>query len=136
MANYKQLFVDYMNSHNIIYTEVNDHVVRVSYTGDNMKSIPVFVFFDENGDNIVQLFCMEIANFKDNMAAGLVACNELNTKYRWVKFYLGSDNEIICTIDAYLDQYSCGEECRNLVGRVVSIVDEAYPTFMRALWSK
>ncbi len=135
MANYKQLYMDYMDENGIKYSDVDDFVVRVAYTGDNLKSIPVHVFFDKTGDSVINMVCFEIANFKSNTAAGLIACNEMNSKYRWVKFYIDNDGDLFCSLDAYIDEDTCGEECRNLVGRIVNIVDEAYPVFMRALWA-
>ena len=136
MANYKQLFMNYMDRKGIKYSDVKDYVVRVTYTGDNLKSIPVYVFFDSDGDPLVCLKCWDIVNFKDEkMASGIIACNELNKQYRWVKFYLDKDNDVVAQIDAYIDAETCGEECLNLVKRVVNITDEAYPTFMKAIWS-
>ena len=135
MANYKQLFMNYMDAKGVKYTDKGEHVVKVVYNGDNLKSIPVYVFFDKDGDSMIQVYCYEIANFNSNVAAGLLACNEMNKTYRWVKFYIDKDNDLICSLDAYIDDVTCGEECLKLVRRVVNITDEAYPTFMKALWS-
>ena len=134
MANYKNLFMRFMDRNNIKYTDVKENVVKVVYTGDNLKTIPVFVFFDADGDPIVSFKCWEIANFKDEkMAGGIVACNQLNNKYRWVKFYLDDDCDVVAQIDAYIDEETCGNECTSLVKRMVNIVDEGYPTFMLSL---
>jgi hypothetical protein len=133
---YKRAFIDYMDDNNIKYSDIDDFCVSVTYSGDNMKSIKVYVFFDKDGDDMVQLCCMEIAGFKGNEAEGIIVCNNTNAKYRWVKFYIDDDGDLMCEIDAYLDEHSSGSECMRLVRRVVSIVDEVYPTFMRALWSK
>ncbi len=135
MANYKQQFMTYMDRQGVKYTDVSEFVVRVNYSGDNMETISTYVFFDEDGDDMVQVASSSIANFKDSMAAGLVACNTMNAKYRWVKFYLDKDADLECTIDAYIDESTCGSECLRLVKRVVNIVDEAYPIFMKARWS-
>ena len=69
------------------------------------------------------------------MAKGINVCNELNRKFRWVKFYIGSDGDVNAQIDAYIDEESCGFICKSLVSRTVNIVNEGYPTFMKALWS-
>ncbi len=131
---YKDEYMRYMDDNGIKYTDRSEHVVRVSYSGDNMRSIPVNVFFDEDGDNIVQLCCYEIARFKgDRIANGLIVCNALNQKYRWVKFYLDSDNDVRAELDAYISSGTAGEECANLVRRVVSIVDKSYPTIIKAI---
>lgn len=136
MANYKNLFMRYMDRNNVKYTDVKENVVKVVYTGDNLKTIPIYVFFDADGDPLVSLKCWEIANFKDEkMAAGVIACNQLNCKYRWVKFYLDKDSDVVGQIDAYVDEETGGSECLSLVKRMVNIIDESYPTFMTSLWS-
>ncbi len=135
MATFKQLFMYYLDSQGVKYTDKDDDAVLITYSGDNMKSIPVYVFFDRDGDPLVQFRCWDIANFKDKIAEGIVTCNSLNAKYRWVKFYLDEDQDIICECDAYVDQGTCGAECLALVRRLVNITDEAYPEFMRALYA-
>ena len=46
MLKYAQLFVDYLDIKGIKYTVVDERTVKVVYNGDNLDSIPVFVFFD------------------------------------------------------------------------------------------
>ncbi|MBQ8001714.1 MAG: YbjN domain-containing protein [Ruminococcus sp.] len=138
MANtydYKAEFLRYMDDHGIKYTDRGEHVVRVAYSGENLNSIPVLVIFDEDGENMVQFVCFEVASYKqDKLAAGLITCNALNQKYRWVKFYLDDDNDIRVECDAYVSPGTAGEECMNMVHRVVSITDKAYPTIMKSIW--
>lgn len=134
MLQYKRLFLEHMDANGIKYTDRDDNAVKVTYSGDNMKSIPVYVFFDKDGDPLVEFKCWEVANFKEKEARALIACNELNSKYRWVKFYLDKDADIIVEADAMVDTATCGQECMTMVRRMVNITDEAYPTFARALW--
>ena len=135
MLQYKKLFMDYMDSQGVKYTDFNENVVKIVYNGKNLRAIPVFAIFDKNGENLVELKCLEVANFKDKEAKALVACNELNSRFRWVKFYLNSEAEIVVDADAILDEATCGQECLSMVRRVVDITDTAYPTFAKALWS-
>ncbi len=132
MANYKKLFMNYMDANGIKYTDRDNNVVRVSYNGDNLQSIPVYVFFDKEGKPLVQFRCWEIANFNNKAEQAYRVCNELNATYRWVKFYMDKDSDIICECDAYIDENTCGSVCMNMVRRVVNITDEAYPDLMRA----
>ena len=134
-ANYKQLFLDYMDSNGIRYSDRDEYCVRVTYEGENLKSIPIYVFFDKDGDPIIQMKCWEILNFKNNEAKAYVVCNELNAKYRWIRFYLDNDADIVTDCDAYIDEDTCGEECMKLVRRMVNITDEAYPVLAKALWA-
>ncbi len=134
MANYKQVFMNYMDSKGIKYTEKNERTVRVAYNGDNLRTIPVYVSFDKDGEPLAQFRCWEIANFKDKIAQALFVCNQLNAKYRWIKFYLDDDKDILCECDAYVDERTGGVICLNLVRRMVNIIDESYPTIMKALF--
>jgi len=135
MLKYKQMFMAHMDSVGVRYTDHNDYIVKVSYKGDNMQSIPIYVCFDKEDKPLVSFKCWDVANFKNKEARALIACNEMNTEYRWVKFYLDSDADIVVEADAIVDDVTAGEECLQMVRRMVNITDEAYPTFARALWA-
>lgn len=135
MSKYKSEFMRYLDQKGVKYQELDDRRVLVRYGGENLKTIAVTVSFDKNESNTVQLYSFEIASFKeDKFAAGLLACNALNARFRWVKFYLDSDRDVIAEMDAVVDYNSVGEECFELVIRMVGIIDEAYPEFMKAMW--
>ena len=136
MQPYAQEFCNYMDAHNIKYTVKKDNVIRVSYSGTNMDTIAIFVIFDVDNDPLVQLQCWEIQNFKTNEPAALVLCNELNKEYRWVKFYIDKDKDIIASLDAVIEKNTCGEECMQLVRRMVNIIDGAFPQIARARWAQ
>lgn len=134
MANYKNLFMRHMDRNDIKYTDVKENVVKVSYTGDNLQTIPIYVFFDKDGDPLVSFKCWNIANFKGKEAAGIIKCNELNNHYRWVTFYIDDDADVITQIDSYVDEENCGSVCLSLVRRMVNIIDETYHDIMRTIW--
>ena len=138
MLKYKSLFMSYMDSECVKYSDLdteNDNVVKVVYNGDNLNSIPIYVFFDTDDDPLVQFKCWNIANFKGKEDKAVRLCNNLNAKWRWVRFFVDSDSDIIADIDAVVDFGSCGAECLQLVRRIVNIVDESYPEIASALWS-
>lgn len=136
MANLmKQCFLKFMDEKGIEYTDRDENVVEVAYSGVNVRAIPIYVDFDDNGSQCVAFKCWEIANFKNKLAAGLIACNELNKKWRWVKFYIDNDGDIIADNDSIVSSDTCGSECFEIVRRMVNIIDESYQTIMQALWS-
>ena len=80
--------------------------------------------------------CWDVAKIADEKyEKGLMDCNALNQTYRWVKFYIDEDKDVIVQSDTFVDELTCGEECLILVKRMVSIIDEGYPTLMQKLWS-
>lgn len=135
-VDYKSLFMHYLNQKGVRYDDLGEHRVRVTYNGENIPSLSVYLFFDKAGKNYVALDSWGIAKFSDEkMPAGLVTCNSLNAKYRWVKFYIDSESDVRCQADIVIEPETAGEECHELVIRIVDIVDEAYPEIMRALWA-
>ena len=132
MSKYAALFKEYLNKEDAPFYDLDERAVRMVTDGDNFKNISVYALFDKDGDNNVQYRCADIMNFKDNEAAALVACNEVNKKFRWVKFYLNDEAEIVAETDAYLSEENCGDECFSLMLHMFSIIDKAYVEFMKA----
>lgn len=132
---YKSIYLRYMDKNEIKYVDRDDRTVRVTYGGDNLNSIPIYVTFDKDDKNQAQFSCWNIAKFPDNkLEQAYKICNDLNTEYRWVKFYIDSDKDIRCEMDACFEEYSVGANCASLVRRMVNIIDDVYPTFMKAMW--
>ena len=134
MADYKKIFLAYLNENNIHYSDHSEFAVRIPYSGQNLKNIPMFVSFHKDGLALANIKCFEIAGFKGKEDIALRLCNDLNNRFRWLKFYVDPDADIIASLDTYVDEHNCGFFCLDLVKRSVSIIDEAYPLITRALW--
>lgn len=116
-------------------TEERAERVRITYNCDNIPSVSVIFFFDE-GRNSVNIKCFTIAKVPETALMNMyVKLNELNADYRWIKFYIDSDNEVTASGDAIIDEETAGEECHELCMRYVNIIDECYPEIMKALWA-
>ena len=132
-----RLFCDYLDQKKVKYTKLDSDAVKLSYTGKNCPSIDVtFVFGDDGRDVEIRSYSIAKINAEDpkQHLGALIACSEMNKKYRWIKFYLDDDNEITAEDDAVIDPYTTGEECYKLLGHMVNIVDKAYPLFMKVVW--
>ena len=134
MADYKNIFLNYLEENKVHYTDHSEFAVRIPYSGQNLKVIPMFVSFDKEGRATANIKCFEIANFKGKEDKGLRLCNKLHNQYRWLKFYLDNDADMIACLDTYFDEYSCGFFCLDLVQRSVAIIDEVYPKIAQAIW--
>lgn len=135
MQVYANEFAMYMDEHGVKYSQEKDHVIKVTYSGDNMESISVFAIFDKDDDPIAQFVCWNIASFKNNADVATKLCNKLNAQYRWVKFYVDDDNDVIASIDAEFNKSTCGEVSLSMVRHLVNIIDEAYPQIAKARWA-
>ena len=136
MNHYAAHFMKFMDENGIKYADLGDDSIKVTYTGSNLATIPVYIFFDSDDQPMAALKCWDIAIFpEDKRLSGILTCNELNVHYRWATFAINQKNEVEVSIDTYVDDVTCGAECSVLVRRLVNIVDEAYPTIMKSIWA-
>lgn len=136
MTDYKQIYMDYMDEKGIKYIDHDEYHVEVRYTGDNLNTIPVHVFFAKDGSDNVRLVCWKIYKCpKEELGAACGVCNVLNKNYRWVKFYVDEDYDFVGEMDALIDPVFVGNECAKLVRKMINIIDEAHPKIDALMWS-
>ncbi|MCR5237769.1 MAG: YbjN domain-containing protein [Lachnospiraceae bacterium] len=132
-----QLFSAYMESQNlgVQVLDDNENVCRVGFDLENTQ-IQIFVCFAEDGTD-AQFTGIDFVKIPENKVDIIYkVCNTCNDMYRWVKFVWNEEKKYItCQADAAIQLDSCAEECFGIVMRMAKIVDEAYPEFMKAMWS-
>lgn len=112
----------------------NSYRSSIGIKGDN-TSIRVNLFFDKDGDTVALRVFDFVSAPENKYADTLVLCNTLNSKYRWVKFYIDEDNDVIIEDDALVAGETSGAESLELAMRMVNIADEVYPEFMRTFFA-
>ena len=108
----------------------------LNFGGGDFKynHVAIHVVFDTDG-NSVQVITSPIASVPiEKTSKMLLTLNDLNCKYRWVKLYLDSDNDLMADADQIIDEYTAGEACVEIVMRMANIIDEAYPEIMKCIW--
>jgi len=135
MNNSMENFIKFLDAKGVKYSTVDDKSMKITYGGKNVPSITVaFVFGDDCKD--VQMAAFSIVNVPEEKRPEMYrVCSENNKAYRWVKFYLDKDSDLTAECDAVIRPETCGEECFELLLHMISIVDKAYPSFMKALWA-
>ncbi len=140
LASTKQ-FVQALEQKEIRYTdqgttEGGKDMITVTYGGDNMSSIRVQFFFDEDGESVA-LRVFDIVKVSDDKAARiLTAVNEQNARFRFAKFVLDvRDNTVQAEMDASFRSSDAGDICLEALQRMVGICDDAYPELMKAMWA-
>ncbi len=129
-------FMAYLDSQSLKY-DFNDREDDVSVTigmAAKNTTVKVTVFID-NDNSHVALRCFCIAKAPESKFGNvLVACNQCNVEYRWVKFVIDSDLDVSVYDDAIVSPETAGEELFELVLRMIGIVDDCYPTIMKSVW--
>ena len=120
-----RLFTEALKSEGIKYTLSDDKPsVFIKYNGDNFNSLTFSFFFDEDGES-VSLKVFSIAQFtKSQLPDAYEFCNKMNNDWRWIRFYVDSDDEFTADMDANLSANNGGKECVDILHRAVRIVDK------------
>ncbi len=138
MANLTAKIVStYFNAHDVKHelTGEDEDIILTGYTAENKKVIDIAILFDESETTcrlVTRDYCHVPEQKKETV---ILELNKLNAYYRWAKFYLDEDGDIRIDTDAVVDQDTCGQECHELVRRLVGIGDDAYPQIMKAIWT-
>ena len=131
-------FTTTLDGLDIRYTEVENSkvpTVRIGYNMQNMDHLDVFFWFDEDGETL-HFGTGVIAHVPENKTdVALAAINAANVNYRWLTFFLDKDNDIVSSGDQVLAPNVVGDTCYELLNRTLSICDEAYVSFMKAIWA-
>ena len=113
-------------------TPKGDVCIGVPYS----QGVMINVIFDADDNGTHVAFRTVFENCPDDRISDmLVICNELNIKYRWVKFCIDKDNDIMLEDDAIVSPETAGEECFELVIRTANIMQDVKPTIMRGLYA-
>ena len=93
-------------------------------------------FISRDDDNDVAVRVYELVSVDDaHKAKVLAAINKLNAKYRYIKFVLDDDGDVNLEYDYLVDCPDPAASAKEIVIRIVKMVDEAYPELMRAMWA-
>ena len=133
---YYSIFKNRLDQENLPYREIQDGTIEIIQQGKNIQNIRIVVGFDDGTSNRPWFKSYDLGRFDgDKYAAGLMACNDANKQYRWVRFYIDEDNDVVAAADAIVSEESVFDEVIELIVRMLHIVDDLYPSFMKARWA-
>lgn len=117
--------------------ESGKEVVGIRFSPEGVHPLEFKFIFDTDGEGVaIRVFNLVTGVASDKKPAMMQACNEVNRKYRFMKFvYDTGDDSVQMESDAVFRDNDVGEICVELMVRGLQIVKEAYPVFMKALWS-
>lgn len=138
MTNTMKMFLSYLEAKDI-KADILEGEGSVIHAGFGLKATRMDVFVDfGKDDHAVHIVGNNFANTipEDKKGIMLQCCNELNRTYRWVKFTINLERgSLMVEDDAIVDLDTSSEEIFELMSRMASIVEEAYPVIMKYLWA-
>ncbi len=106
-----------------------DSVIEFPYQGKVAK-----IFFSGDQGKYMSIYLVYERVPADKVADVIFVCNELNSHYKWVTFYVDKDNDVVLHDDAILTPNTAADEAFELLLRLIKIGDEVKPQIMRAIY--
>ena len=129
--NFLAIFAEYLDAQGVLYTLNEENgTISIGYSCENTDGIFAKAYYDDDSP-ILTVVSWDLGNVgtdPTNIASAILACNEMNNTYRWVKFSVDSDNDFACRLNAYVDERTCGEASLAYVKRLIEVMDAAWPT--------
>lgn len=134
-----KLFTSFIETEGLRFEVCNPdeegNVVHLGYSLDNTH-VDIYVDFGADNEDVHFYATNFVKIPEEKRGISCQICNTLNNTYRFVKFtWDEEDASLDCKADAVIQLDSCAEEAFELVVRITQIIDDAYPTIMKALWA-
>lgn len=135
------LVADGLDRHGISYqvmTSENTERVRVGFAVKNgPMAVMNFISTDDDNDVRVRVYNLITDVSRERRARVRDACDTINKKMRFLKFYLDDEDCVDIEYDFLMatPDDSLGEMAVEILYRAKSILDDEYPIFGRALYS-
>lgn len=132
-----KLFAAYLESNDYRYQILDDEetVLRVGIATKQFKMDFFFEFSDDCTEVGIKAFGFAPVT-EDKFVPMYKLCNELNQTYKHACFFVEEDlNQIGVSDEDVIQLDSAAEECYELLMRLANIIDDAFPTIMKALWA-
>ncbi|MBQ9736705.1 MAG: YbjN domain-containing protein [Clostridia bacterium] len=129
-----ELFTKFLESKGLNFNvrEDSDGDVFVMFPYDG--KITRCIFSGEEG-KYLSLYLVYENVPEDKMADAIFLANELNTKWKWVKFYVDGDRDLMLQDDAILSVDTAADEAFELLLRMLNIGKDSKPSIMKALYA-
>ena len=129
-----QLFTEELENKEVHFDarEVSGEVSIISVPYDGKMNN--FIFNGPDGRYVSMVTHFESVP-EDKVSDMLVLCNQLNSTYKWLKFYIDNDNDLMVEDDAIVSaDETAADECFELLIHRAHILKEVKPAIMRVIY--
>ena len=119
-----------------------DHIIRMRQQLDNGSVVSIAIVVTENGDtnDFIKIKYFGLVRLEENSdrTAFIEKLNEWNSAYRYVKFAVDDEQDVVVDIDLPLDLHVGVFQAENfmaMVGVGLQVLEEVYPALMKLRWA-
>ena len=119
-----------------------EHIIRLRQQLDNGSVVSIAIVVTENGDTNdfikIKYFGMVRLEEEADPTAFHEKLNEWNSQYRYVKFVVDDERDVVVDIDLPLDLHVGAFQADSfmaMVGVGLQVLEEIYPEMMKLRWA-
>lgn len=119
-----------------------DHILRMRQKLDNGSVVSIAIVVTENGDtnDFIKIKYFDLVRLGEKAEPTVFheKLNEWNSEYRYVKFVVDDDQDVVVDIDLPLDLHVGAfqvESFMSMVGVGLQVIEEVYPELMKLRWT-
>ena len=119
-----------------------DHIIRMRQQLDNGSVVSIAIVVTENGDtnDFIKIKYFGLVRLEENSDESIFheKLNEWNSQYRYVKFVVDDERDVVVDIDLPLDLHVGVFQVDSfmaMVGVGLQVLEEVYPELMKLRWA-
>lgn len=134
MANYYQIFRKYLQSRNVIFTDIEADILMMEYRGEAMEKIPLVVHIPADETEKCILMCPEVLKIiPEVLPESLKIVNLMNKCAPMANVHIDDDNSVTVTCVVPLHrEYFC-EDIMKTLSYLAETADGTYMQFQEEM---
>lgn len=137
-----QLIADTFNDRGIkyqVYEREGQDEIQAAFGIKNGGPLVIARFIVRNRDNDISVRIVSLVNNTpaEKRMRVLEACNQLNCRFRFLKFCMTTDGDVNVEFDMpeHVDENSVGPVAFEILVRMMQILNQGYPLIVKALYT-
>lgn len=130
-----ELFANYLNAKGVRF-DAREHQDGHNSIVIHQSGITTICSFNGDTGSYLSFYHQVVTGVpKDKLVDAILACNALNEQFKWLKFYVDKEGDLMAEDDAILAYENAAEETWELLLRGFHVIDAAKPALMRAIYA-
>lgn len=127
----KNKFLEYAREHRIQVQAIDEKAVEITTKTSNIQELKLVLEFALM-EYVAQVRTMVLTTFSPEMRReGLTWCNVNNEEYRWVRFRMNFERQIIGLCEFLVPVEAIGATCMSYIEKIEWVVNEVYPDLIK-----
>ncbi len=135
MKKYMQKIINTLNDWDFHFNVIDEDGVVVNLRGDHCPHMSIVITCTElSNTTVLNISVPKIVSLSNKISDALPILNEINREYRWAKFVIDENQDLLCSLESHINEEDFLYQFRLMFLVITTAIDETYPKFMKLIW--